>query len=89
MTLNYCAMIKLKIETSEITASGELLIKKMSVIDGDTGKVLRIAKITSELRALLMSCEIDVTDYINFIELKKKNAELTKMVTDFNLILTK
>jgi hypothetical protein len=81
-------MIKLKIETSEITASGELIITKMLVID-ENGHVLRIAKITDELRKLLMSCEIDVTDYISFIEMKKKNTALTKMVTDFNLILTK
>ena len=79
--------IKLKIDEILITEGGELLIKKLSIIDGDTGEQLRVAKISTELKTLLESCEIDITDYITFIELKKKNPALIKLVTDFNLIL--
>lgn len=81
-------MIKLTIKESEITQGGELLIKKMAIIDHATGEILKLASISEELRLFLMSCEIDLTDYAQFVAMKEKNPALKKMVNDFNLILT-
>lgn len=78
--------INLIIKNSEII-NGELLIKKFAIIDGVSGEELRIAKITPELKTLIDSIEIDITDFMHFQEMKKRNPELSKLVKDFNLIL--
>lgn len=82
-------MIKLIPKITEITLEGELLIKKFAIIDGETGEELRIAKVTPELEKLIKSIEIDITNYMNFIHIKEKNSNFMKLVSDFNLILTR
>lgn len=79
--------LKLTISESLITTEGEFLIKRMSIIEGDTGEQLKIAKVTPELKTLLDSIEIDLDTYATWQELKKKNPALSKMVNEFNLIL--
>ena len=48
---------------------------------------LRIAKLTPELIQLFKALEIELTDYVKFIEMLKINPKLKKLVTDFDLKL--
>lgn len=80
--------IKPIITDSLITEEDELLIKKLSIIDGNTGEELRVAKVTPELKQLLDACEIDVENYLQFAEMARKNPAIKKLVNEFNLILT-
>lgn len=76
--------VRLNITDAEITDAG-ILIKSMSVIDGVSGEVLKVAKLTPELLDFLMLCEIDLTNYFAVQEMKAKNPAFTKLVETFKL----
>lgn len=78
--------ISLIISESEIK-DGQIIIKKLSVIDRVSGKVLKEAKINDDALKLLQSVEINITDYFNFLKMSEKNPNLKKLVNNFNLIL--
>lgn len=75
---------KLVIKEIEHTEKG-LLITKCSIIDIETDKELRIAKLTPELIQLFKSIEIGLDDYSKFIEMNKINPNFKKLVNDFDL----
>ena len=79
-------MIKLKTKNSEIK-DGKL-VTGFAIIDGISGEELRIAKVNPELKMLIDSVEIDITDFMHWLEMKKKNSNLAKLVKVFNLTLT-
>lgn len=76
--------MKLIIKEIEHTDKG-LLITKCSIMEND--QELRIAKLTPELIQLFKALEIELTDYVKFIEMLKINPKLKKLVTDFDLKL--
>lgn len=79
--------LRLIIAESQITEQGEFLIKKFSIIDGNTGEEIRIAKVTPELKILLDSCEIDIENFLKFLTLAQKNTAIKKLVNEFNLVI--
>lgn len=76
--------VRLVITEASIVETG-ILISKMSVIDGVSGEVLKIAKLTPELLYFLKMVEIDLTDFMNVQEMKAKNPAFTKLVETFKL----
>ena len=72
------------IKDAEITSDG-ILIKKMEVIECISGQTLKISKLNQELVDYLKMIEIDVTNYFDAIELKKKNPSFTKLCEKFKL----
>ncbi len=80
--------MKTKLIIKEIVHTSEgLLIKKCEVIDGVSGEVLRIAKLTPELIRLFKNIEIELDDYMKFITMLDINPNLKKLVKSFNLDL--
>jgi len=80
--------MKNKLVIKEIEAmAGGLLIKQCAVLDGITGKELKIAKLTPELIRLFKSIEIDLDDYVKFIEMVDINPAFKKLVKDFDLTM--
>jgi len=77
---------KLIIKEIEHTTGG-LLIKQCAVLDGVSGKELKIAKLTPELVSLFKSIEIDLDDYVKFIQMSDINPAFKKLVNDFDLKL--
>jgi hypothetical protein len=75
---------RLIIKTAEITPEG-LLIRTISIIDGNTGKEIRVAKITPELLNFLKMVEIGVDDYLAIQTLQKKNPNVKKLCENFKL----
>jgi hypothetical protein len=57
----------------------------MSVIDGETGQELRIAKLTPELCEYLKMLEFDVDAYFSVMALQKKNPAVKKLCQEFKL----
>lgn len=75
---------KLIIKEIEHTDQG-ILIKKCSILDCKTGKELRIAKLTPELIELFKRIEIELDDYIKFMNMADINPNLKKLVSKFDL----
>lgn len=71
---------RITINEAKATDQG-ILITSCSVIDGDTGKVLRIAKLTPELAELFTKIEIDTDIY--FL-MQKQN--IKQLINTFNLV---
>lgn len=81
--------MKLIPKETQITPEGEIIIKKFAIIDNVSGEEIRIAKVTPELELLIQCIEIDITDYLVFQEMQKKNSNITKLVNTFNLKIKK
>ena len=80
--------MKTKLVIKEIEHLPEgLLIKKCAIIDTDSNKELRIAKLTPELINLFKAVEIGLDDYVKFVEMAKINPKLRKLVQTFDLTL--
>lgn len=75
---------RLTILDAELTSDG-ILIKKMAVIDGESGEQLKIAAFTPELFDLIKRTEIDVTNYLAFQDLCAKNPAIKNLINTFNL----
>ena len=75
---------RIVIKTAEITPDG-ILIRSMSIIDGNTGQELRIAKLTPELLDYLKVLEFDVDAYFAITAMQKKNPALKKLCQEFKL----
>lgn len=73
--------LSITIQDAEITQSGELLIKKMTIIDRSTGEDVRVAKMTPELLSFLTKVEIELHDYFKIEE----NPALKKLCNTFKL----
>lgn len=78
--------VRIKIADA-IIKDGSIVIGRLEIIAGDSGEVLRVAKITPELLDLFMHIEIDVTDYMKVQEAIKSNSAFAKLVNTFNLVL--
>ena len=75
---------KLIIKEIEHTERG-LLIKKCSILDSNTSEELRIAKLTPDLMELFKHIEIELDDYVKFMNMAEINPKLKKLVSKFNL----
>ena len=65
--------------------NGELLIKKLAVIDETTGQELKVVKVTPQLVQFFLSIEIDVSNFLAFQDMKEKNPNIKKLVDSFKL----
>lgn len=71
-------------KTVELTPEG-ILIRKMGVIDGDTGDELRIVNLTPELLEFIKITEIQTDKYFEVQAMQKKNPEIKNLINTFNL----
>jgi len=62
-----------------------ILITEFKVIDGVSGGVLRVAKITPELLEFLKTLEIGVDDYFAILAAKEKEPAFKKLIETFKL----
>ena len=75
-----------RLQITDISATDDgILIKKMQIIDSDTGDIIRIAKLTPQLAELLKQVEIDTTLIMLLDSMKEKNPSITKLVDTFRL----